>query len=106
MFSVCFKKVPDPDSRNTKKNTYPVLTKKRKHENAGQLHKDPKRNPPTQSQILGHSFSCAFGRRGLSQRAIVVFISERSEVELTEKGYARTALQNGCGLERIGGGDA
>ena len=35
----------------------------------------------------------------------IVFISERSEFELTGNGYAGTALQNGCGLERMSGGE-
>ena len=36
----------------------------------------------------------------------VVFISERSEFELIGNGHDRTALQNRCGLEQMGGGDA
>ena len=35
----------------------------------------------------------------------VVFISERSEVELIGNGNAGTALQNGCGLERKSSGE-
>ena len=48
---------PIPRFQKTKKNTYPVLNKKRKHENAELLHQDPKRNSRTQFQIPGHNFS-------------------------------------------------
>ena len=36
----------------------------------------------------------------------VVFISERSELELIGDKYAETVLQNGSGLERMSGSDA
>ena len=36
----------------------------------------------------------------------VVFISERSELELIGDKYAETVLQNGGGLERMSGGNA
>ena len=35
----------------------------------------------------------------------VVFISERSELELIGDKYAETVLQNGGGLERMSGGE-
>ena len=37
---------------------------------------------------------------------VVVFISERSEVELIGNDHAGTALQNECGPEQMSGGDA
>ena len=43
---------------------------------------------------------------GVRKQGSVVFISERSELELIGDKYAETVLQNGGGLERMSGGDA
>ena len=37
---------------------------------------------------------------------VSIFISERSEFEITGNGHVGTALQNGCGPYQMSGGDA